>query len=287
MFKLFHRIIFYCIFITFSAYSSHKYSESDQNFDHVHIVRRHYIDLISTLEKIKEPLHYNLIHSDKIMGFKSNNWIMITQFGQNSDGIFKENNQDFSLNNIQMTYGIPLKLNKDDFYRSTLKISCMAIVAVINALQEEKIEALVEWKNKIIIDQQKAGDVFVDFTTKNLILISVKLNNVTGPRKFNSFMGDSDFELYQYIFKENLITRISENLYSFFKFPDFWQDNIDKPFARYNELLAYKDKEIEVIDDSGQIINGIHRGIDFRGRLLLDTGLGIKTFTDGKITLCP
>lgn len=180
-------------------------------------------------------------------------------------------------------------------------LSLVAGLCVAEVLGEQGIEAHVKWPNDVIVEGHKIAGILIEMTSDvdgvNSLVIGIGLN-VNRPNSAESPNGANEQALDSHAKPAYISDRIgqiaSESglcaslLDSFQNKYSQWLAQGFAPFVeQFSDVQAQRGEEVTVSNPLGDVVaNGIVRGVDESGKLLLETApTEIVSISSGEVTL--
>ncbi len=170
-------------------------------------------------------------------------------------------------------------------------------VAIAQALAECDVSVQLKWPNDILKDDKKLGGVLIEAasvskSSQNLsvqsvwVVIGIGLNLML-PDELQALLGDAATDAPSLMQKDRnhvmatLLNHLTQVLYQ------FEQEGFAAFTARWNALHAYADQAVVISNQGQNLHEGIARGVDGMGRLMLESfaGAGTVSVMAGDVSL--
>ncbi len=164
---------------------------------------------------------------------------------------------------------------------SVSMVTLVSAIAVARSIKEVcDLDAMIKWPNDIIIDGRKVCGILTEYITDGkapclIIGIGINVNQAVMPediadRAISLYMASGDGTVYD---REDLIEDIMQNLEYYY---GVFTENKDMSglLDIYSDMLINTDRRVRV-EDPQQAFEGMAKGIDIQGRLLVETDDGV------------
>ena len=169
-------------------------------------------------------------------------------------------------------------------------LSLVVGVALADALAQWGEHVQLKWPNDLLRDGKKLGGVLIETAmdphdaTSLWAVIGVGIN-LRQSEQLTTDVGHSIAALAATTFDDRnaLLARLLDHLCS--ELASFDCNGFDEYVPRWNALHAYRNQQIRIIDRGQTLFEGVARGVDAQGRLLLDTRDGPRAVVAGDVSL--
>lgn len=164
-------------------------------------------------------------------------------------------------------------------------IPLLAGVAVAEAIEAlAGIKSWLKWPNDVLIDGRKVGGVIIESGWLRgevrfvLLGIGVNINNPLPENlpEATSLSMEVGEEIDVNRFLDHLIRRLDHHLVDLYEEPE-------KIIRSWRALTQTLGKQVEVIDGSGEIVQGLAVDVDLNGALILETQEGRRSVFSGRV----
>lgn len=165
-------------------------------------------------------------------------------------------------------------------------VTCVAVGEKLRPLLPPGNSLTYKWPNDILLNQKKVGGLLLEVQTlpekkENACLISCGLNLIAPPLQV-SYPTTSFQKENIYLSLEEVLHGIVDSLEAYMA---LWKDKGFSPiYDLWMNHAAGLEQKIS-FDLQGRLQEGIFKGIDGEGALILRTAQGLKKFTAGEILI--
>jgi BirA family biotin operon repressor/biotin-[acetyl-CoA-carboxylase] ligase len=164
-------------------------------------------------------------------------------------------------------------------------------VAVANALHLSGWPVQLKWPNDLLLNSAKLGGLLIETVSSSRtangqriwVVIGVGINIHPNPQRDAAITYPTAFLSSQPLDRNNLLAKMSESLCEMLA--EFDRHGL-RPFVdRWHALHAYQNQQV-TLHEGGQLLHeGVARGINDNGCLLLDTANSRLTISTGDVSL--
>ena len=155
----------------------------------------------------------------------------------------------------------------------------LLIVEALDEVSGQKINARLKWPNDILLNKKKICGILIESeVVKEKMEYTIGIGVNYSIPKTESWWGDLE-EQKDVLPREKLINAILKKII-FYKDNDYlnWQE-------QWESRCMHQNIEIFIITSQQKEINGIFRGVDNEGKMLLETSKGIQAISSGECSI--
>lgn len=169
-------------------------------------------------------------------------------------------------------------------------LTLMTALAVVDTIKEEmNLEACIKWPNDIVVNGKKVCGILTEMSAEEnqihyvIIGIGINVNNEKFPEEIREIATSLRIETGIRLKRSPFVAKLLEKLESYYEI--FLQTG-DLGFClqSYNEKLINQNKQVKIIDSSGQF-TGIAKGINAKGELLVQTKQKLVKVRSGEVSV--
>lgn len=168
-------------------------------------------------------------------------------------------------------------------------LSLATAVALSQALREIGLESIgVKWPNDIVLTDRKLAGILLEIAGEAsgpcTVILGVGVNVRKNPMmtKIDQPWTDLESELGVPVARNDLVSRVINHLVGVVT--QFEQEGLTPFLESWREMDIYKDKEIELYFPDKRV-QGIARGVDETGALMIDHGNQVRSYQSGEVSL--
>lgn len=176
-------------------------------------------------------------------------------------------------------------------------LSLIAGIAVQQALNTLGAEVQLKWPNDILYQSRKLAGILVENVIKseiNFVVIGIGVN-IDLPSHVRLQIAQPIADLKEILEEktffsvDNLMQQAFLNIVQALHHQviQFQQSGFAKFQAQWNQIHAYQNKPVQLLDGEKVIATGLARGVDEYGQFLLETANGMRRLRSGDISLRP
>jgi BirA family biotin operon repressor/biotin-[acetyl-CoA-carboxylase] ligase len=155
----------------------------------------------------------------------------------------------------------------------------LLIVEALDEVSGQKINARLKWPNDILLNKKKICGILIESeVVKEKMEYTIGIGVNYSIPKTESWWGDLE-EQKDVLPREKLINAILKKII-FYKDNNYlnWQE-------QWESRCMHQNIEIFIITSQQKEINGIFRGVDNEGKMLLETSNGIQAISSGECSI--
>ncbi len=164
-------------------------------------------------------------------------------------------------------------------------------VAVADALHRSGWSVQLKWPNDLLLNSAKLGGLLIETvstarTTNDhrvWVVIGVGINIHANPQRDAAIEYPTAFLSNQPLDRNNLLAKITESLCAMLV--EFDRHGLQPFVDRWHALHAYQNQQVTLHENGRLLHEGVARGINDNGCLLLDTATTQRTISTGDVSL--
>lgn len=159
-------------------------------------------------------------------------------------------------------------------------------VAIASVLRARGWPVMLKWPNDLLLDGQKLGGILVETASaceRVWAIIGVGLNVHANAVRDAAIGGESASLAKRGIDREALLASLADALTD--TLARFDREGLAPFVADWDALHAHAGQRVMIVEQGEVRAQGIARGIDARGCLLIDTGVATETIAAGDVSL--
>ncbi len=175
-------------------------------------------------------------------------------------------------------------------------VTLLAAIAVARAIESLPcgFTPLIKWPNDIVLKNKKICGILTEMSAVSgkaeyvVLGIGVNVHNRTFPEEIREKATSLDLVQKEqgynsHISRKQLVEEIWQQFAQYYEHFQQWED-MSFCLEEYHQLLVNQDKQVRVLDPMGDY-EGIARGINPRGELLVETKAGIRAVNSGEVSV--
>lgn len=176
-------------------------------------------------------------------------------------------------------------------------LSLVVGVAIQQGLQQLGIPVQLKWPNDILYQGRKLAGVLVESVVKDrggYVVIGIGINldvpshvrlQIAQPVADVQEALQSEDQAIPVALAQAVLLSVTQALHAHVQ--QFHQHGFAPFHAQWNQLHAFQNKPVQLLDGTQIVATGLARGVDEYGQLLLETAAGMRRLRSGDISLRP
>jgi BirA family biotin operon repressor/biotin-[acetyl-CoA-carboxylase] ligase len=250
------------------CFASSTVTESFIDLGETKVLRKHYSEVSSTQDEIEKYLENVSPHQ----------WVMVSADKQEGGRGLWGRRWVSPEGNVFLTYSLFMEPMRARY------LPIIPALAVRNTLEEYGLSSKLRWVNNVLVNNQKIGGILCEgafqfpyFQAKIGIGINVNMT-----KEVCDTIGQPVTSLLcllkNEVSTEDVIQKVTQHLYALLSNPQ----NDAGLIPDYRQSLTYTDEKVQIFDGK-QYYEGVFKGVNDFGHLILQMVSGEETFSSGEI----
>lgn len=188
--------------------------------------------------------------------------------------------------NIFMSIGLVPDFSPE---KASMLTIVMALAVHLAVSEVTGLDSGIKWPNDIVVNGKKVCgiltemDAEMDYIHSVIIGVGINVNQKQFPEEISATATSLMLEKGESVIRAKLIERV---MYYFENYYETFLETLDLSglAEAYNNALVNKDKSVRVLDPKGEY-DGIAKGIDESGELIVETEKGTKKVYAGEVSV--